>query len=114
VVDFRLGLPGSTTTPYTLPDDVVKALQRFMAHFGIVYGGVDFRLTPSGELIFLEINPAGEFLFVEQGAGHPITQAVADWLCEPRSAPQIWATSTSMAGTDPPASDSPTPAKDTG
>jgi hypothetical protein len=44
-----------------------------MAELGIVYGAADFRLTPEGEYVFLEINPAGEFLFVEQGAGHPIT-----------------------------------------
>lgn len=101
-VDFRLGLPGAKTAPYALPDDVAAGLQRLMAHFGIVYGGVDFRLTPSGELVFLEVNPAGEFLFVEHGAGHPITEAMADWLCEPRSADQIWTTSTATTGAGSP------------
>lgn len=93
-VDFRLGLPGTTTAAFTLPQDVEAALRRLMAHFGIVYGAVDFRLTPEGELVFLEVNPAGEFLFVEHGAGHPITAAVADWLCDPLPADQIWTTST--------------------
>ncbi len=113
-VDFRLGLPGATTKPFAIPRDVEAALHRLMSHFGIVYGGADFRLTSSGELVFLEINPAGEFLFVEQGAGHPITHAVADWLCEPRSAAQIWTTSTSAYRIDSPATDSPPGADGTG
>jgi hypothetical protein len=30
--------------------------------------------------VFLEINPAGEWLFVEERSGQPITEAVADFL----------------------------------
>lgn len=38
-----------------------------------------------GELqaVFLEISPAGEFLFSEHGSGYPITDAVAAWLTHP-------------------------------
>jgi hypothetical protein len=40
------------------------------------------RLTPSGEFVFLEINPAGQWLFIEDRTGQPITQAVARLLME--------------------------------
>lgn len=82
-VDFRLGLGQASTAPFELPPEVAAALRALMDRLGLVYGAVDLRLTPEGEFVFLEINPAGEFLFVEAGAGHPITQAVADWLCDP-------------------------------
>jgi glutathione synthase/RimK-type ligase-like ATP-grasp enzyme len=82
-VDFRINMARARTSAIALPDDVVEFLHRLMDRLGIVYGAVDFRLTPEGEYVFLEINPAGEFLFVEQGAGHPITDAVAGWLAEP-------------------------------
>lgn len=82
-VDFRVNMERAHTSALTLPEDVVDFLHRLMAELGIVYGAADFRLTPEGEYVFLEINPAGEFLFVEQGAGHPITDAVAGWLAEP-------------------------------
>lgn len=85
-VDFRLGLGEASTAAFELPPEVVSSLQAMMRRFGLVYGAVDLRLTPEGELVFLEINPAGEFLFVEAGARHPITEAVADWLCDPRPA----------------------------
>lgn len=82
-VDFRLGLGQARTTAFDLPEGVAASLRALMDHFGLAYGAVDLRLTPEGELVFLEINPAGEFLFVEAGAGHPVTEAVADWLSDP-------------------------------
>ena len=97
-VDFRLRMGKSATSPITVPDHVASGLRALMRHFGIVYGGADFRLTPEGEWVFLEINPAGEFLFVEYGAGHPITDAVAGWLADPVAQP-IRTTSTSTTGT---------------
>ncbi len=81
--DFRLALGRSTTSAVPVPDDVAAGLRALMAHFGIVYGGADFRVTPDGEWVFLEINPAGEFLFCEHGAGLPLTDAVASWLANP-------------------------------
>lgn len=82
-VDFRLRMGQASTSAVTLPDDVAAGLRQLMAHFGLVYGGADFRLTPDGEYVFLEVNPAGEFLFCEHGAGHPLTDAVAGWLAGP-------------------------------
>ena len=82
-VDFGVNMERAPTSALALPEDVVDFLHRLMAELGIVYGAADFRLTPEGEYVFLEINPAREFLFVEQGAGHPITDAVAGWLAEP-------------------------------
>jgi hypothetical protein len=41
---------------------------------------VDLRRTPSGEHVFLEVNTAGQWLFVEQATGQPIAQALAEAL----------------------------------
>jgi len=82
-IDFRLRMGKTGTWATTLPDDVASGLRRMMSHFGLAYGGADFRLTPEGEYVFLEVNPAGEFLFVERGGNHPITDAVAGWLANP-------------------------------
>lgn len=92
-IDFRLRMRSAATTATTLPDDVAQGVRALMAHFGIVYGGVDFRRTPDGEYVFLEVNPAGEFLFCEYGAGLPITDAVAGWLAQADTA-QMRTTST--------------------
>jgi hypothetical protein len=40
------------------------------------------RRTLNGEYIFFEVNPAGQWLFVEQRTGMAISQALADLLAE--------------------------------
>ncbi len=85
-VDFRLRMRSAGSRAVGIPDDVAAGLRRLMDHLGLVYGGADFRLTPEGEYVFLEVNPAGEFLFVEHGGGHPVTDAVAGWLADPVAA----------------------------
>jgi len=48
----------------------------------IVYGAVDMRRTTDGRYVFLEINPAGQWLFVEERTGQPMTDAFACLLTE--------------------------------
>ncbi len=82
-VDFRMSLGQARTSATDLPSDVVAKLRGLMSRLGLVYGAIDLRRTPAGEHVFLEINTAGEFLFIEQRTGQPITQALADWLVRP-------------------------------
>ena len=44
------------------------------------YRAVGLRRTPNGDYVFFEVNPAGQWHFVEQRTGLPISQAVADYL----------------------------------
>ena len=41
------------------------------------------KLAAIDQQMFLEVNTAGEFLFVEERTGMPITDAVAGWLRQP-------------------------------
>jgi MvdD family ATP-grasp ribosomal peptide maturase len=66
--------------PYTLPRDVELRLFRLMDRFGLNYGAVDFILTPDGRHVFLEVNPVGEFFWLERWPGFPIAAAIADVL----------------------------------
>jgi glutathione synthase/RimK-type ligase-like ATP-grasp enzyme len=52
--------------PDRLPHDVEAACLRLMRGLGIVFGCFDFIVTPAGEHVFLEVNPAGQFLWVEE------------------------------------------------
>jgi hypothetical protein len=86
-VDFRMSLGQARVEPVELPAEVTERLLALMERLGIVYGACDLRRTPAGEHVFLEVNTAGEFLFVEERTELPITQAVAGWLAAPVSAP---------------------------
>ncbi|WMS89113.1 MvdC/MvdD family ATP grasp protein [Pleionea litopenaei] len=55
-----------TVSPYQLPDKIVEQCWKLMQQLGIVFGCFDFIVTPDREYIFLEVNPMGQFLWVEE------------------------------------------------
>jgi hypothetical protein len=78
-IDSRLD-PDAPWAPCDLPDGVASALLELMDALGLVFGTIDLKLTDSGEHVFLEINPQGQFLYIEILTGLPISEAVADFL----------------------------------
>jgi MvdD family ATP-grasp ribosomal peptide maturase len=66
---------------YDLPEDVEKKLLKLMAYFGLNYGAIDMIVTPDSRHIFLEINPVGEFFWMELFSPYfPISEAIAEVL----------------------------------
>jgi glutathione synthase/RimK-type ligase-like ATP-grasp enzyme len=81
--DFRMSLGrGVRIVPDTIPDDLHRGLLALMRRLGLVYGAIDVRRTPSGDHFFLEINTAGQWLFVEQETHQPITRTLAESLAK--------------------------------
>lgn len=78
-VDSRLDAD-APCTPYELPDNVGSALLRLMDELGLVFGTIDLKLADNGEHVFLEINPQGQFLYIEIRTGLPISDTVAEFL----------------------------------
>ncbi len=78
--DFRMDLGNCTIAATELPSEIEHQLLALMRELGLSYGAIDMRLTPDGEYLFLEINPAGQWLFIEQVTGQPITRAMAELL----------------------------------
>lgn len=66
--------------PYELPREVEEKLLRLMDRFVLNYGAVDIVVTPDGRHVFLEVNPVGEFFWLERAPGLPIADAIADVL----------------------------------
>jgi glutathione synthase/RimK-type ligase-like ATP-grasp enzyme len=66
--------------PIDLPPDVETKIHALMRAFGLIYGAFDFIITPEGRHVFLEVNPAGQYLWVEAKTKLPITAAIADVL----------------------------------
>jgi hypothetical protein len=74
---------------FSLPDTIAESLQSLRRRLGLRYGAVDMILDRRGEYVFLEINPGGQFLFVEIHLDLPISGAIAEALiCGPGRAPQ--------------------------
>ena len=80
-VDWRRpGINAGDWQHHTLPDLLIKQLQVFMVNLGLNFGAFDFILTPSGEYIFLEVNPVGEWGMLERDLDLPISTAIANFL----------------------------------
>jgi MvdD family ATP-grasp ribosomal peptide maturase len=83
-----LGLINSWQS-YDLPEDIEAKLFKLIAYFGLNYGAIDIIVTPDGRHVFLEINPVGEFFWLECCPPYfPISQAIADLLLT-QSAPHL-------------------------
>lgn len=65
-----------------LPAEITSGLQALMSELGLVFGAVDLICTPSGEHVFLEVNPGGEWGMLERDLGLPISEAIAEALLE--------------------------------
>jgi len=80
-VDWRKpGVEVGAWEDHQLPEELVNRLQVFMGTLGLSFGAFDFIVTPSGEYVFLEVNPVGEWGMVEKELNLPISEAIADTL----------------------------------
>jgi glutathione synthase/RimK-type ligase-like ATP-grasp enzyme len=77
-VDHRSRIARARFRAVHLPRDVEAKVRRLVARLGLAYAAVDLVRRPDGEHVFLEVNPSGEWLFVERRTGQRITAAVAD------------------------------------
>jgi hypothetical protein len=76
------------TTPHAvhvLPPSVEDQCRALVTELGLVYGAIDLILTPDGRYVFLEINPNGQYLWIENRTGLPISDAIADLLMSRRT-----------------------------
>ncbi|MGJ5897554.1 ATP-grasp ribosomal peptide maturase [Streptomyces sp. V2] len=80
VVDWRAEYRSLAYEPVTCPEEVRGAMMRFLDEFGLNFGAFDFAVTGDGTWWFLECNPNGQWAWLEDAAGLPITEAIADLL----------------------------------
>jgi glutathione synthase/RimK-type ligase-like ATP-grasp enzyme len=81
-IDWRRR-PFDVDKPIELPADIQAKTHALMRAFGLNYGAFDFIVTPDGRHVFLEVNPAGQYLWVEAETKLPITAALVDLLGRP-------------------------------
>jgi glutathione synthase/RimK-type ligase-like ATP-grasp enzyme len=79
-IDWRADYDALTYESVEVPPDVAAGVFRFMEHYGLNYGAFDFAVTPEGQWVFFECNPAGQWQFVAQTTNMPIARAHAKLL----------------------------------
>lgn len=83
-IDWRQGYEhGLKQEVFTLPASISSKCVEFIHRMGLNFGCFDFIVTPSGEYVFLECNPNGQWLWIELAVGLKISEAIADFLQNP-------------------------------
>jgi glutathione synthase/RimK-type ligase-like ATP-grasp enzyme len=67
-------------SPHELPDDIEARCRTLTAEFGLIYAAMDLIFTPDGRYVFLENNPAGQYGWIEDLTGAPMTSSLAEVL----------------------------------
>lgn len=79
--DWRLAEPSECSWSHASLDQPTAArLEALMRRLGLDYGAIDLIETPDGRLVFLEVNPGGEWGMLEHDLDLPISEAIADAL----------------------------------
>ncbi|MGH3826087.1 MAG: ATP-grasp ribosomal peptide maturase [Pseudonocardiaceae bacterium] len=79
-VDWRSDYDALRYESIDTPDDVRYSVSALLGRLGLAFGAFDFTVTPDGEWVFLELNPNGQWGWIEDHTDLPITTAVADLL----------------------------------
>jgi len=82
-VDWRAARPPPAFRPYDASDEVLKRSIVIVRELGLRFGALDFARTHDGEYFFLEINPNGEWGWLNKPDGLPIATLIADALTRP-------------------------------
>jgi len=61
-----------------LPRNVEDFCMDLIKHYGLSFGQVDMIITPKEEYVFLEINPNGQWLWLEEQSKYNLTKDVAE------------------------------------
>ena len=65
---------------HQLPPEIAAQCFELLKSLQLVYGAIDLVLTPQGEYVFLEINPSGQFAWIEAFIKVPLVETLADLL----------------------------------
>lgn len=66
-MDWRVPLDAPVKIePFELPDELKAKICVFMQKMDLLFGSLDFIVTPDGRYVFLEVNQQGQFLWLEK------------------------------------------------
>ena len=81
-LDWRQAPDELAFEPTTVPRAIEEQCVALLEELGLVFGCLDFIVTPAGDYVFLEINEMGQFLFVERCCGLPLLDAFVSFLLQ--------------------------------
>ncbi|MGM9381257.1 ATP-grasp ribosomal peptide maturase [Streptomyces antibioticus] len=82
LLDWRTDYDALSYTVTDLPEYLVEALHSVLDHFGLASGSFDLALDGDGGFHWLELNPNGQWGWLEERTGLGMSAAIADLLIQ--------------------------------
>lgn len=79
-IDWRTDYENLRYTLIDTPEEIRHAVFQLLGSLRLRFAALDFIVTPGGEWIFLEANPNGQWGWLHDATGVPITAAIVDAL----------------------------------
>lgn len=77
-IDFRKGYQDLTYQVHQLPAQIEQACLALNHRYGLLFSAMDMIVTPTGDYVFLEVNASGQWGWIEQQTGLPLTNCLVD------------------------------------
>jgi glutathione synthase/RimK-type ligase-like ATP-grasp enzyme len=65
---------------YNLPNKIENLINKMNIKLGLHFAAYDFIVTPNDEVYFLEVNPGGQWLWIENQTNLQISKALAEYM----------------------------------
>lgn len=79
-IDFRAGARYVPQVEFALPEEISDWCVQIVSKLDLLFGAIDLLLMKDGSFIFLEINPNGQWGWLEEKTGMPMRRALIDLL----------------------------------
>ncbi|MEV5719374.1 ATP-grasp ribosomal peptide maturase [Amycolatopsis mediterranei] len=77
MIDWRTNYAALRYEPVNLPAEVEAPLLRLLDRLGLAFAAADFVVTADGQHHFVDLNPGGQWGWIEEATGLPIGAALA-------------------------------------
>jgi glutathione synthase/RimK-type ligase-like ATP-grasp enzyme len=79
-IDFRLGYGDLRYAIHTLPASIEAACKELVRRFRLRFAAIDLLVTPDGQYIFVDLNSNGQWGWIENHTGLPLTETLVTLL----------------------------------
>lgn len=79
-VDFRRDARTVAHASHELPQSISEKCASLVSELGLQFGAIDLALLDDGSYVFFEINPNGQWGWLEEKTGQPLRRALIDLL----------------------------------
>lgn len=84
-LDWRRNLRNAKVEPWEVPKELELLLETVLGKLNLAMGVFDLKIASTGEIVWFEVNPQGQFLFLEGLTNAPLLQEFSRFLTEYRA-----------------------------